>query len=306
MAPVTANRRARIVSHLRASASSRHSAGIAGKSSRWTERLSGSREAQASSAVKTSTGASHTVAARKMCSIASSALEAPRARGRVAIERVLADVEVKGGQVRVHERRKERGHPGVIEVGVGVAHLRVEFRQSVQHQPVEFGHAGDPDRGAPLVMGERAQHPADRVAQLAVVVGDGLEDLRSDALVVGIVDARHPKTKDVGAGNADDVLRERLIAERLRLLAAFLVEREAMRQHDVERRAAARAAALEQRRLEPAAMLVRTLEIHHLVRTPVDSSPDSGQPGKWRGSSRTKACVDPESNQTSTRLSILS
>ena len=120
-------------------------------------------------------------------------------------------------------------------------------------------------------MGERAEHPADRVAQFPVVVADGLQDFRADALIVGIIDARDPKPQDVGAGLLDDVLREGLVAQRLRHFPPLLVEREAVRQHDVERRAAARAAALEQGRLEPAAMLVGAFQIHHLVGAAVDS-----------------------------------
>ena len=58
-----------------------------------------------------------------------------------------------------------------------------------------------------------------------------------------------------------DLLRRDDVAERLRHLAALLVEREAVGQHGVVGRAAARAAALQQRGMEPAAMLVRAFEI---------------------------------------------
>ncbi len=51
------------------------------------------------------------------------------------------------------------------------------------------------------------------------------------------------------------------VAERFRHLAALLVEHKAVRQHRAIRRAAARAAAFQQRRLEPAAMLVGAFEI---------------------------------------------
>ena len=70
------------------------------------------------------------------------------------------------------------------------------------------------------------------------------------------------------------------LPERLRHLAPLLVEREAVRQHDVERRAPSRAAAFQQGGLEPASMLVRAFEIHHLVGTAVDGRPDSRKPGK--------------------------
>ena len=78
----------------------------------------------------------------------------------------------------------------------------------------------------------------------------------------------------------DHVLREGLVAERLRHLAALLVEREAVRQHDVEGRAAAGAAAFEQRRLEPAAVLVGAFQIHHLVVAAVALALDAGEAGE--------------------------
>ena len=207
-----------------------------------------------------------------MRSIVSSAPRRLHARGRLAIERVLADVEIERRKIGVHEARQRGDDPGVVELGVGLAHHRVEFGEPVQHQPLELGRRRrEPTSRLRRVMGERAEHPAQRVAQLAVIVADAFQDFRADALVVGIVDARHPQPQDVGARLLDDVLRKGLVAERLRHLAALLVEREAVRQHDVEGRAAARAAAFEQRRLEPAAMLVGAFEIHHLVGAAVDA-----------------------------------
>ncbi len=50
------------------------------------------------------------------------------------------------------------------------------------------------------------------------------------------------------------------------ILRPVLVEHEAVRQHRVERRDAARAAAFQQRRMEPAAVLVGAFQIHHLCR----------------------------------------
>ena len=120
-------------------------------------------------------------------------------------------------------------------------------------------------RSSSLEMRQRAEHPADGVAQLAIGLDIGLEDFRPDAQVVGVIGRAGPHAQNVGAGILDHVLRRDRIAERLRHLAAVLVEHEAVRQHHVERRVAARAAAFQQRRLEPAAMLVGAFEIHHEV-----------------------------------------
>jgi hypothetical protein len=78
-----------------------------------------------------------------------------------------------------------------------------------------------------------------------------------------------------------------------------------MRQHDVVGRAPARAAAFQQRGMEPAAMLVRAFEIHHLVRPAVALAVDAGEAGEMHGVFQHKACVEPESNQTSSTSSIL-
>ena len=75
----------------------------------------------------------------------------------------------------------------------------------------------------------------------------------------------------------DHVLRRGDVAERLRHLAALLVEHEAVGQHHVERRAAAGAAAFQQRGMEPAAVLVGAFEIHHRVGPAVVLALDAGE-----------------------------
>ena len=174
------------------------------------------------------------------------------------------------------------------------------FGELVQHQPLQFGHVGMRDRVARLEMMQRAEHPADRVAQLAIGLDGVLEDLRADALVVGIVGGADPEPQDIGAGILHHLLRLDGVADRLRHLAAVLVEREAVGQHDVERRAAAGAAAFQQRRLEPAAMLVASLpDTSRCRRRHRPCARCRRGCGKcWRSSS-TKAWVEPESNQTS-------
>ncbi len=81
-----------------------------------------------------------------------------------------------------------------------------------------------------------AEHPAQRVAQLAVGLGRGLQDLRADAQVVGIVGRRSTHRRRM---SAPDCLITSCgatrVAERLRHLAAVLVEHEAVGQHDVDR-----------------------------------------------------------------------
>src|SRR5258706_12870141 len=82
-------------------------------------------------------------------------------------------------------------------------------------------------------------------------------------MYVGISGGADPQPQNIGAGLRDDFLRLDGVAERLRHLSAGLVPREAVGEHDVERRAAAGAAAFQQRRLEPAAVLGGALQKHH-------------------------------------------
>ena len=50
-----------------------------------------------------------------------------------------------------------------------------------------------------------------------------------------------------------------------------------MREHDVERCAPARAAALQERGLEPAAVLVGTLKVHDAVAAAIELALDAGE-----------------------------
>ena len=108
----------------------------------------------------------------------------------------------------------------------------------------------------------------------------------ADAHVFAVVDHRHPQAQDLGAALLDDVLRRDGVAERLRHLAARSSIDEAVREHLVERRAAARADADEQRAVEPAAMLVAALEVD--VGRPVDGRRGTAAPPRGSSPSRTR------------------
>ena len=138
---------------------------------------------------------------------------AARAVGGVAIERVLADVEVEGRKITRREL-EERAEDALEVVGrVAFPHALVEFGEAVQHPALELRHLGHVN---PLVLGEPrevAQHEAHRVAQAAIAVGDALQDLRPDPVVVGVIHLRHPEPQDVGPVLLDHLVRHDRVAE---------------------------------------------------------------------------------------------
>ena len=79
--------------------------------------------------MKARTGASHNVTLRKICSIASRAGAALLARRRLAIERILANVEIEGREIGVEEGRQPRDDALIIELLIGLADLAIEFRE---------------------------------------------------------------------------------------------------------------------------------------------------------------------------------
>ncbi len=143
-----------------------------------------------------------------------------------------------------------------------MAQLGVEVGEQRQHIAFELGHRRDVGDAFFVVEPvERAEQVAEGIAKLAILVGDPGEDFLADAVILGEIDAERPQAEDVGAIVAHQVDRADRIAERLRHFEALGVHREAVREDGLIRRLPARAAAFEQRRLEPAAMLVAAFEI---------------------------------------------
>ena len=179
----------------------------------------------------------------------------------VAVQRVLADVEIEGREIGGAEGVQRRVDAGPVVGLHGGADLLVQLGQPVQHPAFQLRHFG-----LRQVLGggeavQAAQQPAQRVAQAAVQLGLLLEDLRADAHVLAGVRRHHPQAQDVRAVFVVDLLRRGDVAERLGHLAALLVHHEAMRQHRLERRPPARAHGFQQRGMEPAAMLVGAFQV---------------------------------------------
>jgi len=133
--------------------------------------------------------------------------------------------------------------------------------QAVQDEPLQRRHLVQRQAFGLVEIGQGAQQIANGVAKLAIGVNRGLQDLFADPLVVRIVDQGHPQTQDVGAGFLDDGQGVGRIALGLGHLLPLLVEGEAVGQDRLERGAATGAAAFQQGRLEPAAVLVGAFQI---------------------------------------------
>ena len=83
-----------------------------------------------------------------------------------------------------------------------------------------------------------AEQKAQGIANAAVGIRHALQDLIGDAHFVRIVRGGNPQPHDIGAQRARELLRHERVADGLRHLAAFLIDRESMREHAAVRRAA--------------------------------------------------------------------
>ena len=180
---------------------------------------------------------------------------------RVAIERILADVEVEGREIDRAEVMQRHEHLVEGEVFAPASDVAVEAVEPVQHPALQRGQLGRRQALAGVEIGEVAQQVAQRVAQPAVGIDLMAQDLVADPEIFGVVRAHHPEPEDVGAVALVHLLRRDDVAERLRHLAPLAVDHEAVGEHGVVGRAAAGAAGFEQRAVEPAPVLVRAFEV---------------------------------------------
>ena len=137
---------------------------------------------QASSMVKGRIGASQVDQAIEQLVDHGRARLAPHARDRVAIERILADVEIEGRKLDGHEIDQRARDALEVEGVVAGAHDLAS--SSASRCSISRSSSGMSDCAQPLavVMRQRAEHPADGVAELAIGIDVGLEDLGADPL----------------------------------------------------------------------------------------------------------------------------
>jgi hypothetical protein len=167
-APVTTRRTSRTFSHFSAPAPSRQSAGSVGNSRRCTDGLARVRSSQALHGEDEDRREPGGEASNTLLEHGERRRGADR-RDRVAVERVLADVEVEGREVDIHEVRQRRDDALVV-----VARRRPRARR---HRASAAGAASAAraracrhrrQASSPRQCASVAEQPAHGVAQLAI------------------------------------------------------------------------------------------------------------------------------------------
>ncbi len=199
----------------------------------------------------------------------------------VAVERILADVEIKGRQLHRGEVEHRLEDALEVEGAVALLHDLVQLRQAMQDPAFQLGHVGGGHAVFLAEIAQAAQDEAHGIAQTAVAVGGALQDRVPDPLVGHVVGLGDPEAQDVRAVLLDDVLRCDGVAERLGHLVALLVQREPMGHHVAIGRAAQGAAGLQQGGVEPAAVLVGAfhVDVGNAVLGPVGAIPQHKRVG---------------------------
>ncbi len=207
----------------------------------------------------------------------------------VAIEAVLADIEIKGRQVFVAEIDQQAGIGVEVVILDRLAQLAVQIGQQGQDIAFQLGDFPGIAHVAHETV-QRAQQIAEGIAQFAILVAHALENFIADAVILGEIDAQRPQADDVGAILLHHLERVDGIAQALGHLAPVARHGEAMGQDLVEGRAAARRAAFQQARLEPAAMLVAAFQIE--VGGPLHVRPASRFEDEGMGAARIEPDVE--------------
>ena len=154
----------------------------------------------------------------------------------VAVERVLANIEVEGRKVigakivecpikRLKVVRGERVSPDALQLV-----------EAVQDPALEVGHGSHIDLFRIGEAGQVAEREAEGVPETTVGIRNAGEDLIADPEVAGAVAHRDPEPQDVRSLCVVDLLRAHDIAGALRHLAAVPVEDEPVREDAAVRR----------------------------------------------------------------------
>ena len=182
---------------------------------------------------------------------------------RERVEAVLEHVEIKRAQIHYAEIVQRVEDAMKFEAVITLAALADQFGRAREHPAIDFPEVRIGQGVALRIeVGQIAGHEAERVADLAIGLGELRHDVVRHAHVGRVVLRGDPQTQQVGAPFVADLGGQHDVAQRFRHRPALFVERPAVRQHVSVRRAAVHADADQQRALEPAAILVGAFQIH--------------------------------------------
>ena len=209
--------------------------------------------------------------------------------GAERVEPILRHVEIERAEIDRHELVHGVEDRLKVVRRVGLLHRLGQPRVDGEHVAVDFEQTRLIDRieGRVEVVQVGEQVLAQRVADLPVGFDGARQHFLAEAHLVPVVDHRDPQPDDLGAALFHHLLRRDDVAEGLGHLAPLLVDNEPVRQHGAVRRVLARADADEQRRLEPAAILVGAFQVQ------------ISRPRELRAAASTASWLEPESNHTS-------
>ena len=181
----------------------------------------------------------------------------------VAVQTVLDDIEVERAQVDDAEVVDGVGDGVELIVVVPAEHLLDQTVQAGDGPLVQLEHVRRGNELVRIEADEVVEAELARVAELQIVLAQLLEDLVGAADVDVVVGGACPQAQQVGAVLVEDLGGIHAVAQRLVHGLALAVHRPAVGDALLERSAAAqRAYGYQQGGLEPAAVLVKTLDIH--------------------------------------------
>ena len=185
----------------------------------------------------------------------------------LAVQTILDDIQVEGAEVYHAEIIDGMGDHVEFIVVIGFAAGGDQAVQLGQRPAIQLLHFLGGNQIVRVEFIQVAQAVAGGVAELQVILSDLLEDLLGAAHVRVVVGGGGPQADDVRAVVLDQVRRVNTVAQGFVHGPALAVHRPAVGQHLLEGSAAVqRAHGGQKAGLEPAAILIRALQIH--VRRP--------------------------------------
>ena len=181
--------------------------------------------------------------------------------GRVAIQAVLAHVEVKRRQIAGGKGEQLLEHALEIVLRITLPHFGIQLRQPVQQPLLQFRHILGRNPFSVRKPRQIPQQKPHRVAQAAIAVRRALQDFAPDPQVLRVIRLRHPQPQNIRPVFVNHRLGRGRVAQGFGHLHALFIERKPMRQNAPIRCPPLGPAGLQHRRMKPAAMLIGAFKV---------------------------------------------